>query len=84
MMGDLGSQNLFQLIAQWGVEDADDDEEEEEEGGNRGERTSVAFPRVAEKKEVLDDPQNTWMFFCLHREPVHDATLTSWPTFKVI
>lgn len=58
MMGDLGSQNLFQLIAevraQRGVEDADDDEEE---GGNRGDRTSVAFPRVAEKKEVLDDPQ---------------------------
>lgn len=29
--------------------DGDEDEEDEEEGGNRGERGSVAFPRVTRK-----------------------------------
>lgn len=60
MMGDPGSQNLFHLMAevraQRGDED-DDGDDDEEEGGNRGDRRSVAFPRVTDKKEVLDTPQ---------------------------
>lgn len=94
MMGDPGSRNLFHLIpevrAQWEAETAfsvgedEDGDDDEEEGGNRGDRRSVAFPRVTDKKEVIDAPQqeigqvffqNTWIFFCLHTEPAHDVTL---------
>lgn len=61
MMCDPGSRNLFHLIPEVrpqrdnetplrGDEDVDGTDEDEEEGGNRGERGSVAFPRVTHKK----------------------------------
>ncbi len=64
MTGDSGSRNLFHLIPVVrvqrdaetvfnGDEDGDDDEKE---GGNRGDRRSVAFPRVTDKREVIDAP----------------------------
>lgn len=65
MMGDPGSRNLFHLIpevrAQRDAETVfsggeDDGGGDEEEGGNRGDRRSVAFPRMTEEKEVIDAP----------------------------
>lgn len=62
MVCDPGRRNLFHLMLEVrsqrdnetplnGDEDVDgnDDEDDEEEGGNRGERGSVAFPRVTRK-----------------------------------
>lgn len=66
MMGDPGSRNLFHLIpevrAQRDAETVFSGGEEdggggdEEEGGNRGDRRSVAFPRMTEEKDVIDAP----------------------------
>ncbi|KAF3857313.1 hypothetical protein F7725_009172 [Dissostichus mawsoni] len=63
MMGDPGRRNLLHLIPEVRAQrDADTifrrceggSGGDEEEGGNRGERRSVAFPRVAEEKEGID------------------------------
>lgn len=62
MTGDSGSRNLFHLIPvvrlQRGAEAVFNggEDDDEEEGGNRGDRRSVAFPRVTDKKEVIDAP----------------------------
>lgn len=64
MMGDPGRRNRLHLTRDANVlqedEDGDSDEEEddddEEEGGNRGDRVSVAFPRVTEEKGGIDAP----------------------------
>lgn len=69
MMGDPGSRNLFHLIPEVSVQrdtgaafnegeedDGDDDDDDEEEGGNRGDRRSVAFPRMTVEKDVFNAP----------------------------
>lgn len=64
IMGNPESRNLFHLIPEVGAQrDAEtvfnggeDDDDDEEEGGNRGDRRSVAFPRVTDGKEVIDAP----------------------------
>lgn len=66
MTGDPKSRSLFHLIpevrAQRDVETVfsgggdDDGDDDEEEGGNRGDRRSVAFPRVTDGKEIIDGP----------------------------
>lgn len=66
MMGDPGSRNLFHLIPEareqrdvemvFSGDEDDDGDDDEEEGGNRGDRRTVAFPRVTDKKEVIDAP----------------------------
>ncbi len=66
MMGDPGNRNLFHLIPEVreqrdaemvfsGGED-DDGDDDEEEGGKRGDRRTVAFPRVTDEKEEIDAP----------------------------
>lgn len=63
MMFDPGNQNLFHLTPErddetpFSGDEDDDDDDDEEEGGNRGDRRTVAFPRVTNKKEVMDAPQ---------------------------
>lgn len=66
MMGDPGSRNLFHLKPEVRVKrvaetvfsggEDDDGDDDGEEGGNRGDRRSVAFPRVTDWKEVIDAP----------------------------
>lgn len=59
MMGDPGSRNLFHLIPDVsaqrdnGFSDGKDGDSGEE-GGNRGDRKSVAFPRVTDEEKVTD------------------------------
>lgn len=65
MMGDPGSRNLGHLMpevrAQRGADfdggKEDEGDDNEEEGGNRGDRKSVAFPRVTDEQEVTDAPK---------------------------
>lgn len=92
MMGNPGSRNLLHLIpevraqrdaeAAFSVGEDDDGNDDEEEGGNRGDRRSVAFPRMTDKKKVIGAPQQdigqVFFFhsiFCRRTEPTHDATL---------
>lgn len=68
MMGNPGSRNLLHLIPEVraqrdaetafsvGVDD-DDGDGDGEEGGNRGDRRSVAFPRVTGEEKVIGAPQ---------------------------
>lgn len=76
MMGNPGSRNLLHLIPEvraqrdaetaFSVGEDDDGDGDEEEGGNRGDRRSVAFPRVTDEKVIGAPQQDVGQVFFFH------------------